>query len=81
MNRRWQDAFSLVTPRGHAALCPRPFSEDEAQQNVEAANGKQEKGRDERKVVYVVREDGRTDSAWHDLVSGKMAVDGDSYRH
>jgi hypothetical protein len=38
------------------------FSEDEAQQDVEAANRKQEKGRDERKIVDVMREDGRTDS-------------------
>jgi hypothetical protein len=63
----------MVTPRGHASLSLRVFSEDEAQQNVEAANRKQEKGRDERKVVDVVREDRRADSTWHDLISGRMA--------
>ena len=57
----------MVTPRGHASLGLGMFSEDETQQNVEAANRKQEKGRDERKVVDVMREDGRTDSKWYDL--------------
>jgi hypothetical protein len=59
----------VVTPRGHAALRLALLFEDEAQQYVEAANGKQEKGRDECKVVHMMREDGGTDSKWHDPVS------------
>jgi hypothetical protein len=41
----------MVAPGGHAALRLALLSEDEAQQYVEAADGKQEKGRDERKVI------------------------------
>lgn len=63
----------MVTPRGHAALGLALLSEDEANYDVEATNGKQEKGRDERKVVDVMREDGCTDSTWYDPVSGGMA--------
>ncbi len=62
----------MVTPRGHAAFGLALLSEDEAQQHVEASNGKQEKGRDESKVVDMVRENGGTNSTWRDLVSGRM---------
>jgi hypothetical protein len=63
----------MLTPRSHAALSLGMFSEYKAKYNVETADGKEEKGRDKRKVIDMVREDGRTDSTWRDLVSGKTA--------
>ena len=52
----------MLTPRGHASLGPAAFSEDETQEYVEATNREQEKGRDERKVVDVVRKYGCAES-------------------
>ena len=52
----------MVTPRGHASLGPAAFSEDETKKDVEATNREQEKGRDEREIVDVVREYGCTES-------------------
>ena len=63
----------MVTPRGHAALDLALLSEDEAYHDVETTNGKQEKGRDECKVVDMMREDGCTDSTWCEPVSGRVA--------
>ena len=63
----------MFTPRGHAALSPGMLPEDEAKHNVETTDGKNEKARDKRKVIDMVREDGRTDSTWRDPVSGRAA--------
>jgi len=52
----------VITPRGHAAFRLGLLSKDEPQKDVEAADGKKEKSRDERKVVDVMREGGRTES-------------------
>ena len=67
----------MLTPRGHASLDPAAFSEDETHKDVEATDREQEKGRDERKVVDVVREYGRTESLRpHDLVSRRTTIIG-----
>lgn len=39
------------------------FAEDETDEDVETADGEEEKGCDECEKVYVVREDGRSNSS------------------
>ena len=61
----------MLTPRGHAALSLGVLPEDEAEHDVETADGKEEKARDERKVINMVRKNGRTDSTCRNFVNGR----------
>jgi hypothetical protein len=70
----------VLTPRGHAALSLGVLPEDEADHDVETTDGKEEKGSDERKVINMVRKNGRTDSTWHNLVNERTAEDDNGER-
>jgi hypothetical protein len=70
--RGGQDAFRFCAPSGDRSLLLGRFAEYETEKNVETSDGEEEEGSDEGEVVYVVREDGGSDSAafwvnygWH----------------
>lgn len=51
-----------IVPCGHGAPGLARLAEDEAEEDVDAADGKEEEGRDERELVDAVREDRCADS-------------------
>ena len=60
----WDDALRLGAPGGDRALRLAGLAEDKPEEDVDAAEREEEKGRDERKLIHVVGEHGRTESAW-----------------
>lgn len=63
---RREHSLRVLLPRPDRPLRLRAFSEDEAEEHVEAADGEEEERGDEREVVDVVREDRRADEALED---------------
>ena len=63
---RGEDVLRAFVPREDGAALFGAFAEDEAKEHVEAAEGEEEEGSDEREVVDVVREDRRADEALED---------------
>ena len=64
--RGGEDAPRLGAPSRDGAARARGVPEDEAEDDVEAADGEEEEGGDEREVVDVVREDGGAEEALED---------------
>ena len=68
-----QDALGLVAPREDGAAVLDALAE-EAEEHVDAADGEEEEGGDEREVVDVVREDRRADEALEDAERAEPEV-------
>ena len=69
----WQYTLGLLTPGEDGALVLDLLAE-EAKEHVEAADGEEEEGGDQREVIDVVREDRRTDEALEDAQGTKAKV-------
>ena len=54
----------LVVPGGERAAGLGGLAEDEAEEDVDAADGEEEEGGHERELVHVVGEHGRAEAAW-----------------
>ena len=70
---RRQDALGLLAP-GHDRPLVLDLLAEEADEHVQAADGEEEEGGDEREVVDVVREDCRTNKALEDSERAEAEV-------
>ena len=68
-----EDALGLLAPGGEGAAVLDTLAE-EAEEHVDAADGEEEEGGDEREVVDVVREDRRADEALEDAERAEPEV-------
>jgi hypothetical protein len=57
-----QSALGVLTPRGYGPFGLGRFTENEANKDVETADGEQEEGSDEGECVYMMGEDRSADA-------------------
>lgn len=71
---RGQRGLLRVVPLSEAAAGTAALAEDEASEDIEAADGEQEEGRDEREIADTVRQDRGTDQALENAESTNAKV-------